>query len=72
MDHKHFQKAAGKILDVFSDERITYHDLMYVALYAVTNAYPKSVLDKIVDFANHVEYERERLQSAPGYDRLGQ
>jgi len=72
MDHKHFEKAASKILDVFSDERITHHDLMYVALYTVTNAYPKSVLEKIIDFSNHVDYERERLRSTPGYDRLGQ
>ena len=72
MDHKHFEKAAKKILDTFSDERITHHDLMYVALYTVTNAYPKSVLEKIIEFSNHVDYERERLRSTPGYDRLGQ
>lgn len=60
-DHKHFEKAAKKVLDVFSDQRITDLDLMHVAFYTVVNAYPPEVLDKIIEFAAHVEYERKRI-----------
>ena len=60
-DHKHFERAAKKILDVFSDQRITDLDLMHVAFYTVVNAYPPEVLDKIIEYAAHVQYEKNRL-----------
>jgi hypothetical protein len=70
MDHRHFERAAKKILDVFSDEKITQHDLMYVALYTASNAYPKTVLEKIIEYAQHVSYERDRLLSGQSSDRI--
>jgi hypothetical protein len=63
-DHKHFERAAKKILDVFSDNRITNHDLMHVAFYTVANAYPEYVLDSIVEFSYHIEEERKRIKAA--------
>lgn len=66
-DRSRFSKAADKILDVFSDGRIRDHDLMYVAFYTVINAYPEIVLDRIADFARHVEYERNRIKEEQNY-----
>lgn len=61
MDAKRCQKAADKILDVFSDGRLTGHDLMYVAFYTVINAYPEVVLDRLIEYTEHVKTERERI-----------
>ena len=66
-DHRRFEKSAQRILDVFSDGRVTDHDLMYVALYTVVNAYPENVLDRLVDFVNHVTFERERIRKDQSY-----
>ena len=66
-DRTRFSKAADKVLDVFSDGRIRDHDLMYVAFYTVINAYPEIVLDRIADFARHVEYERNRIKEEQNY-----
>jgi hypothetical protein len=66
-DRARFEKAAQKVLDVFSDGRIRDHDLMYVAFYTVINAYPEIVLDRIVDFVEHVKFERERIREDQNY-----
>lgn len=67
MDHKRFEKAADKIVAVFSDGSITGHDLMYVAFYTVINAYPEVVLDRVIEFAEHVKCERERISESRNY-----
>ena len=61
-DHSRFEKAAQKILDIFSDGRIRDHDLMSVAFYTVINAYPEVVLDRIVEYTEHVKFERNRIR----------
>lgn len=61
MDHRRFEKAAQKIVDVFTDGSITAHDLMYVAFYTVINAYPEQVVDRVIEYAEHVKYERNRI-----------
>lgn len=66
-DRSRFEKSALKLLDVFSDGRIRDHDLMYVAFYTVINAYPEVVLDRIADFARHVEWERNRIKEDNKY-----
>ena len=66
-DRARFEKAAQKVLDVFSDGRIRDHDLMYVAFYTVINAYPEIVLDRIVDFVEHVKFERTRIKEDQQY-----
>ena len=69
MDHKRFEKAAMKVLDVFSDGRLRDHDLMYVAFYTVINAYPSAVLDRLVEYVEHVKVERERVERNKGYEQ---
>lgn len=69
MDMKRYEKAAMKILDVFSDGRVRDHDLMYVAFYTVVNAYPSQVLDRLVDYVEHVKVERARMEATRGYEQ---
>jgi len=64
VDHKRFERAADKIVDVFSDGRITAHDLMYVAFYTVISAYPEQVVDRVIEYAEHVKYERDRIKES--------
>lgn len=66
-DRSRFEKAAQKILDVFSDGRIRDHDLMYVAFYTVINAYPEIVLDRLIEYTEHVKFERNRIKEEQGY-----
>lgn len=66
-DRARFEKAAQKILDVFSDGRIRDHDLMYVAFYTVINAYPDIVLDRLVEYTEHVKFERTRIREDQNY-----
>lgn len=62
-----FQKYADKILEIFSDNRVTDDDLMYVAFYTVINAYPEPVLDRIVEYTEHVKFERQRIKEDRNY-----
>ena len=66
-DRSRFEKHALRLLDIFSDGRVRDHDLMYLAFYTVVNAYPEVVLDRIAEFANHVEYERNRIKEDQNY-----
>ena len=66
-NHRMFEKHALRLLDIFSDGRVRDHDLMYLAFYTVVNAYPEVVLDRIADFANHVEWERNRIKEDQEY-----
>lgn len=66
-DRSRFEKAAQKILDVFSDGRVRDHDLMYVAFYTVINAYPEVVLDRIIEYTEHLKYERDRIKEDEQY-----
>lgn len=66
-DRSRFEKHAQRLLDVFSDGRVRDHDLMYLAFYTVINAYPEVVLDRIQEFANHVDYERNRIKEEQQY-----
>lgn len=70
-NHRHFQKAAEKILNVFYDMRIADVDLMHVAVYTGAYAENKEVLDKIIEFGEHVKHERERLTSVPSAGIMG-
>lgn len=72
-DIRRFEKAAIKLLDVFSDGRMTTEDLMYVAFYTVIKAYPQDpVLNRIIEFTEQVKWERERQErnSQYGQDTL--
>lgn len=63
-DHRRFEKAAAKIVDVFSDGSITAHDLMYVAFYTVIQAYPEQVVDRVIEYAEQVKWERNRIKES--------
>lgn len=68
MDTKLYERHAKKILDVFSDGRLTNLDLIYVAFYTVLHAYPfDPVLDRVIEFAEHVKVERERFERNKDY-----
>jgi hypothetical protein len=71
MDAKRCEKAATKILDVFTDGRLTGNDLMYVAFYTVIQAYPEIALDRLIEYTEHVKYERKRLAESrsSGYEQ---
>ena len=71
-NHKVFQKAADKILAIFYDMRITDVDIMHVALYTGAYAENKEVLDKIIEFGEHVRVERDRLTSSPSAGIMGE
>ncbi len=62
-----FQKYADKILDMFSDGSVRDSDLMYVAFYTVINAYPDLVLDRIIEYTEHVKFERQRIKEDRNY-----
>jgi hypothetical protein len=64
MNHKRFEKAAEKIISVFSDGSITDQDLMYVAFYTVINAYPERVVDRVIEYAEHVRHEQQRISES--------
>lgn len=66
-DRARFEKAAQKVLDVFSDGRVRDHDLMYVAFYTVINAYPEVVLDRIIEYTEHIKFERDRIREEQSY-----
>jgi hypothetical protein len=66
-DHDRFRRAADKVLDVFSDGRIRDHDLMYMAFYTVVNAYPEIVLDRVIEYTEHIKYERARIKENQNY-----
>ena len=68
MDTKKYERHAKKIIDVFSDGSVTGADLMYIAFYTVINAYPADpVLDRLVEYVNHVQIERERIKENHSY-----
>jgi hypothetical protein len=70
-NHKHFQKAADKILNVFYDMRLADVDLMHLAVYTAAYAENRDVLEKIIEFGEHVKHERNRLTSLPPTARMG-
>ena len=68
MDVRHYERSAKKILDVMSDGTITGHDLIYVAFYTVVHAYPfDPVLDRLIEYVEHVKIERERFERNKDY-----
>ena len=57
MDVKRIEKAAERIVDAFSDLRITDQELVYVAMYAVIKAQPVQILERVVEFGEQVKWE---------------
>jgi hypothetical protein len=57
MDMRRIERAADKLVDVFSDIRIEERELVYVAMYVVMRAQPKEVLDRVIEFGEQVKWE---------------
>lgn len=63
-NHKMFSKSADKILDIFYDVRIADTDLMHVAFYTVVQSEHPDVINKILEFADHVRHEMDRVKDS--------
>lgn len=63
-NHRMFSKSADKILDIFYDVRIADTDLMHVAFYTVIQSEHPDVINKILEFADHVRQERDRVSES--------
>lgn len=57
MDVRRIEKAAERIVDAFSDLRITDQELVYVAMYTVIKAHPVQILERVVEFGEQVKWE---------------
>lgn len=57
MDANRIEKAANKIIDVFSDLRIDDKELIYLAMYVVIRSQPRHILDRVVEFGEQVKWE---------------
>lgn len=62
MDHKMYEKAAKRIVDIFSDSRIDDIGVMHTAMYTANYAHPSDIAEKIIEFAEHLKYEHNRLR----------
>lgn len=62
MDPRVNERAADKILDVFSDGKLTDGDLMYVAMHVVMRARTNGIITRILDFAEHIRWELDRQE----------
>lgn len=70
MDMRRIERAADKLVDVFSDIRIEERELVYVAMYVVMRAQPKEVLDRVIEFGEQVKWEinnRDRSNTSEQY-----
>jgi hypothetical protein len=57
MDTNRIYKMADKIIDAFADMRVTDDELMYVAMQTVIRAYPRQILERVVEYGEQVKWE---------------
>lgn len=57
MDVRRIDKTADRIIDAFSDMRVTDSDMIYVAMQVVYRAYPEDVLRRMIEFGEQVKWE---------------
>lgn len=57
MDANRISRMADKIIDAFSDMRITDDELVYVAMYTVIRAQPRHILERVVEYGEQVKWE---------------
>jgi hypothetical protein len=50
-------RSAKRIIDAFSDYRVTDNDLIYVAARVAMTAYPNDILYRIVEFNEQLKWE---------------
>jgi hypothetical protein len=72
MDVTRIEKAADRIVDAFSDMRITDQEMIYVAMYTVIKAHPVQILERVVEFGEQIKWEinNERRNSNYVQDEL--
>jgi hypothetical protein len=57
MDANRLSRMADRIVDAFSDMRVSDEDLMYVAMYTVIRAQPREILERVVEYGEQVKWE---------------
>lgn len=50
-------RSAKRIIDAFSDIRVTDGDLIYVAARVAMTAYPNDILYRIIEFTEQIKWE---------------
>jgi hypothetical protein len=56
-----FQKPVDKIIDLFSDERLTQADMAWLPQLVILNAHPSSIVDKIELFCKNFLAQRNGM-----------
>jgi hypothetical protein len=72
MDIKRLERMADRVLDVFSDMRVSDHELIYVAMYTVIKSYNRDVVARVIEYGKQVEWEVNNQRRNDSYvqDRL--
>ena len=71
MDARRMERAAEKIVDAFSDMRITDQELIYVAMYTVMKSQPRIIVERIVEFGEQVKWEIRNDRQNKEYQQDG-
>lgn len=71
MDVKRIERIADRIVDVFSDMRVTDSELIYVAMYVVIKAQPATIVERVVEFGEQVKWELNNNRKNKGYIQDG-
>jgi hypothetical protein len=69
MDAKAIERAADKLLAVFSDGSMTGEDFFYVAMYLVMKARTDGIVYRVIEFSDHVKYEKDRQDAAKEFSQ---
>lgn len=72
MDIKRLERMADRVLDVFSDMRVSESELIYVAMYTVIKSYNREVVSRVIEYGKQVEWEvnNQRRNNSYVQDRL--
>jgi len=72
MDIKRLERMADRVLDVFSDMRVSDQELIYVAMYTVIKSYNRDVVARVIEYGQQVEWEVNNQRRNDSYvqDRL--
>lgn len=62
MDHKIYEKAAKKVVDIFSDSRIDDMGVVHTAMYIANYAHGSTIAEKIIELGEHLKYENNRMR----------
>ncbi len=57
MNVQMIDRSSRRIIDAFSDIRVTDGDLIYVAARVAMTAYPSDILYRIIEFTDQLKWE---------------